>query len=98
MSKQFNSPLEALRYHVSGAIARGEGKPITEISPKDRHLQDARIQAAALRHYATMCRSKLHGMSRDTENEIIAYEQLEGFGLRADKLANTYEDLMIKLA
>lgn len=30
MPKNFNHPLEALHYHVSGAIERGEGTPIIE--------------------------------------------------------------------
>lgn len=31
MSKYFRTPMEALRYHVSGAIERGEKEPIVAI-------------------------------------------------------------------
>jgi hypothetical protein len=30
----FTNPLDALRYHVSGAVERGEKKPIVEIPAK----------------------------------------------------------------
>jgi hypothetical protein len=32
----FTHPLEALHYHVSGAIARGEATPITEVTNVER--------------------------------------------------------------
>jgi hypothetical protein len=38
--RTFNHPLDALRYHVSGAVERGEKEPIVEVpvskSPKGK--------------------------------------------------------------
>jgi len=36
--RQFNSPREALRYHVTGAIERGEAAPIAEVRHYDAHV------------------------------------------------------------
>lgn len=62
-------------------------------TPAERHKQDARIQSAALLHYAHLCREKLRGMARNTPNEIAACEQLETFAARADVLQRTYDKL-----
>jgi hypothetical protein len=46
---QFKSPLDALRYHVSGAIERGEAEPIVAI---EAELPVSRMNEAEL--YALM--------------------------------------------
>ena len=35
--KNFKTPLEALKYHVSGAIERGEGEAVTAVINKYKH-------------------------------------------------------------
>lgn len=43
---KFSTPLEALRYHVTGAIERGEKKPIVNISPSDLQVLRNKLEIA----------------------------------------------------
>ena len=63
------------------------------MSPKERHAADARIQSAALRHYAQLCRKKTNGM---VCGESV--DQLNAWARRADQLADSYERLELALA
>ena len=59
--------------------------------PNERHAQDARIQSAALRHYASKCRAA----ARDGGNAAANPQDLAAWADRADKLADSYERLEI---
>ena len=63
------------------------------MTPNERHAQDARLQSAALRHYAQKCRYA----ADDGGNAVASADQLKSWAERADKLADTYDRLQISL-
>ena len=68
------------------------------MTPKERHAADASLQAAALRHYAVMCRNKADAIARGTDRPNIPecdVTWLLGKAERADTLANAYERLEV---
>ena len=86
---KFRTPKEALRYHVTGAIERGEGTPIVEKTATDvavDEIAEAALTAVAAVKAKVAAEARLRKAEKRAEKARLAYE--DEAAERADALDN----------